>query len=569
MQEGTLTQQLWDRLAQIPNGLSIVQATAGAFGSRRSHCDDPSSQEQPSKKHRGSVTKETTPISVMAALLGTAPESDTTEPQSSLPQAAHVAFAGWLDTSTIRNRSQQIRHINRIYPICQWRCLCENPNQQWRAWRLLSQSVAQVLTATVKEALNVHDWILQHLRQPRGATVQMQEFRIFSLNPGRTGLVGLKTRQVQENKIFGVNGLLPFAERRQLQCIALPGAMLPEGFQFSSEQDWSNVCRGGVHAASSAVWWHQAANIQKVILASPPSATHPDRGIASIITVADKCYLMVLSYLKTAGGIANDDAWIEQATETSDFIIKSVKEMGLHGWLWVGDFNFQPIAITGARDPSKRRHNTWTLIHKKLACETGGEPILLNPLRQHAASVKQTSTSSVPRWATQSDGNRGIDLCSSSRSLEGMVELILHNGVHCREEGRCNDEQCIRLCNSDHWGLEIVLRVSGAFQQERPEPPKKCRSHEHWQTVTYDMRHLLAYWVDALGPVEPQLRLGSDNAALRDGMELLAHGLEVLHYIGVLRALVPGKQHTSSALQIRPPDKQSQAASSMAGINLL
>ena len=186
--------------------------------------------------------------------------------------------------------------------------------------------------------------------------------------------------------------------------------------------------------------------------------------------------------------------------------------------------------MTVARDSSKRRRDAWSSIVRRFAEDDGGEPQLPNPTKTQSPEQCRSSATVVPRWATQCDGFRCIHLAWCSQSLTGMVVLIQHNGVHCREQGWCEDVHCNCLCNSDHWGLEIILTIRGVVQQEQPKPPKNCRNNEHWLSVAHEMRHLLAYWVEALGPVQPQLRMHNDPDAQSEGMELLALGLEALHY---------------------------------------
>ena len=117
------------------------------------------------------------------------------------------------------------------------------------------------------------------------------------------------------------------------------------------------------------------------------------------------------SYLKTTGGLLYDQEWEVQLLETAAYIKAQTVELNLGGWIWAGDFNFQPTAIIGKPDKSKRRRDKWELIIEDLTAG-GDRPCLLNPTSGSCEVSDQ-----IPRWATQKVGLRGINLVLCSATM--------------------------------------------------------------------------------------------------------------------------------------------------------
>ena len=176
--------------------------------------------------------------------------------------------------------------------------------------------------------------------------------------------------------------------------------------------------------------------------------------------------LVVIPCFKTAGHNQFDTEWVEMLMEITDFTIRMVKNRNLCGWLWAGDFNFEPMDISGVQD-KKARRQAWGNSMKKLR-DLGGEPCCMNPKKRE----ENLPHGGTPRHATQCDGMRGIDLAVTSASLRDRVEMHIHNATHCKESGACNTSNCENLCCSDHWGLEISIR-GGRLDGDHPEilPP--------------------------------------------------------------------------------------------------
>ena len=149
----------------------------------------------------------------------------------------------WVKKASVRAMSQHVRYIHQIYPICQWRCLADNPGQQWRARALLSVHVTELLTGTVRAALRMHDFIEQCLRPMRTVSTRVSVWRGLSLNPGHGGMTNVRTGEIQQWKLKSDFGLLDFADQRNLDTIMLPGAMLPEGFTFPAASIWEGTER--------------------------------------------------------------------------------------------------------------------------------------------------------------------------------------------------------------------------------------------------------------------------------------------------------------------------------------
>lgn len=338
-----LRQRLWACLGRIPGGYQLVHMTAKRAGLSSEIVDASAKRQKVYLAPRPNVTQQECrlPTRIAAELRGLDQSRDgTAEPSCMIENAASWAVDGWLEESTLCSMVEEVKHLSKVYPICRWRNLVDNRSAQWRVRSILSQAAARVLVATVRRALQIHDWLRRIQRRPRTVAPTVAEWRILSFNPGRSGLFSLRTGSVLTSKVFGVNGLLPFAHRRRLDAIALPAAMLPDGFQLRPVVLWICEQRGGTRAASCALWRRGDSGAEMTQIARPTCSTHPTRGIPNVVTLEKTAFVFVISYLKTAGGKLNDKEWVEQVRETANFIAEEVASRGLHGWLWLGEFNY-------------------------------------------------------------------------------------------------------------------------------------------------------------------------------------------------------------------------------------
>ena len=79
------------------------------------------------------------------------------------------------------------------------------------------------------------------------------------------------------------------------------------------------------------------------------------RWIPCTLTSVAGHILHVLCYLSTSGSAINDEQWCRVVDDILDYICQEYRHGDFVGWLWTGDFNFQPTEITGQKDSSKAR----------------------------------------------------------------------------------------------------------------------------------------------------------------------------------------------------------------------
>ena len=138
--------------------------------------------------------------------------------------------------------------------------------------------------------------------------------------------------------------------------------------------------------------------------------------------------------------------------------------------------------------------------------------VLLNPCHtyhdtsEHKVAFPVQNKEALLRVAsTFMEGGRTIDLVLVSESLEGVCNMVTHNGMHCVQCG-CDKGWCWEISRSDHFFNELtnmrerVDAHEGPVMFSRPRMPKGFTDKESWKTNLQPLLPLAALLGQYLAP---------------------------------------------------------------------
>eukprot|EP00435_Cladocopium_sp_Y103_P034642 s2414_g9.t1 len=259
--------------------------------------------------------------------------------------------------------------------------------------------------------------------------------------------------------------------RSRLPAIGLPGARLLPNFRVPGEATYSVTAKGDGSYNSVAV----AVQRKFASYFSFFEDVGSNRRLwAHVVPASGHAFLWLTFYLPAN----DDDAWKSELLGIEadvHLLIQKVCQNSTcqYPLLLMGDANLQPSSLGKGRDPKPQREALWEQVLRKLGLTLlnpaySGEPAsaVSLPLRHRVVHVCPCDTHHCNGGPGTS---RAIDLVISSPEI--FVDILIHNGVHCKNSG-CSWDLCVEFTKGDHFLIEVQLpeiSVSGdrsAWQEE-------------------------------------------------------------------------------------------------------
>ena len=148
-----------------------------------------------------------------------------------------------------------------------------------------------------------------------------------------------------------------------------------------------------------------------------------------------------------------------------------------------GDANFQPSCLCAQGRGHPAREGLWSALLMQHGLRLPN-PSSLGAVSRRVSLLCYGKPVEVRRGDTlhSCTPGRSIDLTAASWDME--VQLLLHNGVHCKENSACATAHCKDFCRSDHFLQESrvgELRGWGRIEEVLPSFPKRWLLPECWK----------------------------------------------------------------------------------------
>ena len=102
-------------------------------------------------------------------------------------------------------------------------------------------------------------------------------------------------------------------------------------------------------------------------------------------------------------------------------------------------------------------------------------------------------------------GGTSIDLVWVSNALDGACTMVVHNGIHCKQNG-CKNNWCCEVARSDHFLCEVVVSRNAMPSRDaltstsRPCMPEGFRDAQVWKVVLVPLLGLVGVLGELLQP---------------------------------------------------------------------
>jgi hypothetical protein len=106
----------------------------------------------------------------------------------------------------------------------------------------------------------------------------------------------------------------------------------------------------------------------------------------------------------------------------------------------------------------------------------------------------------------------------------------------------CETTDCDKLCGSDHWGIEVKI-FSDGVSDACPDvlPPAGCLDRSFWESALSRLEVPIALLTMSLGTSAPLLRLPATPRDSKRGLDVIASGVEAIHYACLVTSLEHGR----------------------------
>ena len=287
---------------------------------------------------------------------------------------------------------------------------------------------------------------------------RLKDLRIGLGSPAYTGCLPIYQGGLRLDVFFDrATGILEAMEQRGLQVMALPGARIPQGASIPGSNDVAILARGGPEYASVALLWRRSAMgtaIQEV-----PNLGSNRRLPVCIRSNSGDLTWLVLVYLPPMQSTSREHEWNMEveglSRDLTELKEKSVNAEGARIVI-MGDINVEPAELGGSDRAAAARRVKWSallvehgLAHSGPSSQGDNPTAVWLPLRQKQVYVGAGCTHHCTGRA------RAIDIIVATSSVE--ISTLVHNGLHCKEEGGCNWDYCVEYTSGDHFLVEACI----------------------------------------------------------------------------------------------------------------
>ena len=205
---------------------------------------------------------------------------------------------------------------------------------------------------------------------------------------------------------------------------------------------------------------------------------------------------VILVYLPPAHGVSREQEWMDEVDGLESDILQMRTMVGEAAGVCIlvlGDINVEPAELGAAEALFAARRKRWTSLMQSQGVT------LANPAAQGNMSHKvwlpiRQKTVDVGTGCTHhcSGRSRSIDVIGYTGRMD--VQVLVHNGVHCKGAGACDWQQCVEYTLGDHFLLEACIRDADVESSEAGS----LRMPRWWQDM--------ARWEKGLLEAEEALR---------------------------------------------------------------
>jgi hypothetical protein len=288
------------------------------------------------------------------------------------------------------------------------------------------------------------------------------DLRLGLGSPGYTGCLPVAHSIIRwETFVDGSTGILSAMDRRGLHLMALPGARIPSNTTLPGLADVCILARGGPSYASTAFVWRRSVLKNAV---SELKGVGSDRRLPISIRIDDdKIMWIILVYFPPFQSSSREEEWrleLEGLKTDLDTIRSMNNQAEPASVLLLGDINVEPAEMGGRDASTASRRILWTRFleeHRLMLCnpmvDADAQHKVWLPLRQKYVQVGTGATHHCSGQA------RGLDIVGCTEDLD--VDVMVHNGVHCKTHGQCTWDECVEYTAGDHFLVEANVKSAG------------------------------------------------------------------------------------------------------------
>ena len=293
---------------------------------------------------------------------------------------------------------------------------------------------------------------------PRPSTSSIKEIRLGLGSPGYNGCLAVSAQTARWEVLTDRRcGVLAAMDHLGLHLVAMPGARLAPGAAIPGMKDIRIVARGGPDYGSTAFIWRTSVLGDSI---SEALGIGSARRLPVSVTSEHGLSWIVQLYLPPLQGSTREEEWNHELNGLGADLVElrartpSSSDFRL---LLIGDINLEPSELGGSGTLGSNRRRRWSmflgengLVMRSPASNSQETHEVHLPLRDRFVRVGNGCTHHCP-------GKAGaIDVVASTPNNE--VDVLVHNGLHCKHAGSCSWPLCVEYTLGDHFLVQASVK---------------------------------------------------------------------------------------------------------------